>query len=321
MGNKRMQLAGAGALAAAVAGALGGADAVPDRYRVDVAGMDRTIAPGRRLLRVRQRRLDEGDGDPARSGRLRRLHDHRRRGHRAAAGAARGGREGGGAPDDSAVLAKPSTRRTWTRRRSRSAGSRAGQAELDEIAKIADRAALARVLGSAAAGRRRRAQPHATSTPTGSSACGPRRTSPIPSATSPTCCRAASACPTATTTEDRRRSPVELQTKYRAHIAAVLRARRSVPDAEARGGRIYDLEKKIADVHVSRTDSVDVHKANNPWPPSEFPTRAPGLDWKAYFDAAGLSSQPMIMVWHPVGDDRASRRSPAASRSRRGRTT
>jgi len=26
-----------------------------------------------------------------------------------------------------------------------------------------------------------------------------------------------------------------------------------------------------------------------------------GLDWGAYFEAAGLSSQPMLMVWHPSG--------------------
>ena len=90
----------------------------------------------------------------------------------------------------------------------------------------------------------------------------------------------------------------ELQAKYREHIAKVLELAK-VPDAAAKAARIYDLERKIADVHVSRTDSVDVHKADNPWPVADFGKRAPGLDWAAYFDAAGLSSQPMIMVWHP----------------------
>jgi len=42
-----------------------------------------------------------------------------------------------------------------------------------------------------------------------------------------------------------------------------------------------------------------VLKANNPWPLAEFGKRAPGLDWGAYFEAAGLSAQPMLMVWHP----------------------
>ncbi|HWZ85082.1 MAG TPA: M13 family metallopeptidase [Thermoanaerobaculia bacterium] len=92
---------------------------------------------------------------------------------------------------------------------------------------------------------------------------------------------------------------VELQGKYRSHIVAVLKLAK-LPDAETRGARIYGLERKIADAHVSRTDSVDVLKANNPWPLGEFSTRAPGLDWPVYFAAAGLSSQPMIMVWHPT---------------------
>ena len=91
---------------------------------------------------------------------------------------------------------------------------------------------------------------------------------------------------------------MELQGKYRAHIAAVLTLAH-VPDADAKGARIYDLERRIADAHVSRTDSEDVLKANNPWRLAEFAVRAPGLEWRSYFEAAGLSGQPMIMVWHP----------------------
>jgi putative endopeptidase len=93
---------------------------------------------------------------------------------------------------------------------------------------------------------------------------------------------------------------VELQGKYRAHIVALLKMAQ-VPDAEAKGERIYALERKIADAQVSRTESEDVLKANNPWPVREFATRAPGLEWTSYFAAAGLSGQPMIMVWQPAG--------------------
>jgi putative endopeptidase len=91
---------------------------------------------------------------------------------------------------------------------------------------------------------------------------------------------------------------VELQAKYKDHIVAVLKLA-GVGDAEARAARIYDLERRIAESHVSRTDSVDVHKANNPWPLREFAAKAPGLDWAAYFEAAGLAGQTMVMVWHP----------------------
>ncbi len=91
---------------------------------------------------------------------------------------------------------------------------------------------------------------------------------------------------------------VELQGKYREHIAAVLKLAQ-IAFADAKAGRIYDLENRIADTHVSRTDSLDVHKANNPWPAAEFPKRAPGLDWKSYFEAAGLTGPSTIIVWHP----------------------
>ena len=93
---------------------------------------------------------------------------------------------------------------------------------------------------------------------------------------------------------------VALQAKYRTHIAAVLGLAK-IADAPAQAERIYALEKKIADVHVSRTDSVDVHKADNPWTPAQFAARAPGVDWTAYFSAAGLAEQSVIMVWHPTG--------------------
>ena len=91
---------------------------------------------------------------------------------------------------------------------------------------------------------------------------------------------------------------VELQGKYKAHIAAVLKLA-GIAEADAKAAGIYDLERAIAAVHVSRTDSEDVKKANNPWPVSEFGKRAPGLDWEAFLNAAGLSRQPMIMVWQP----------------------
>jgi putative endopeptidase len=93
---------------------------------------------------------------------------------------------------------------------------------------------------------------------------------------------------------------LELQAKYRSHIEAVLRlAHVSGPAGKAAG--IYDLEHKIAEAHGSRTDSEDVHKANNPWPMREFSSRAPGLDWAAYFEAAGLSGQPTVVIWQPSG--------------------
>ena len=96
------------------------------------------------------------------------------------------------------------------------------------------------------------------------------------------------------------KNDVELQVKYREHITTILKLA-EMPDADASAARIYDLEKMIATAHASRTDSADVHKADNPWQVKDFAVKAPGLDWASYFKAAGLSSQPLIIVWQPGG--------------------
>jgi putative endopeptidase len=90
----------------------------------------------------------------------------------------------------------------------------------------------------------------------------------------------------------------DLQAKYKAHIATILKLA-NIADAEAKAARIYDLEHKIAETHATREESGDVHKANNPWKMSEFAAKAPGIDWANYFKAADLADQPMIIVWHP----------------------
>ena len=91
---------------------------------------------------------------------------------------------------------------------------------------------------------------------------------------------------------------VDVQTRYRQHIAAVLKLA-NIADADARAGRIYELEKKIAQVHVARADSEDVHKANNLWSESAFAAKAPGLDWATFFKAARLDDQQTLDVWQP----------------------
>ena len=85
---------------------------------------------------------------------------------------------------------------------------------------------------------------------------------------------------------------------YRAHIAKVL-ALAGHKDADAEAARIYDLEEKIAKAHAPRGESEDVLKANNPWARADFAIKAPGLDWDAFFAAAGLTARPQFIVWHP----------------------
>jgi putative endopeptidase len=90
----------------------------------------------------------------------------------------------------------------------------------------------------------------------------------------------------------------ELRATYRAHIASVL-SLAHVPDAQARAARIFDLEHEMAQVHGTREDAADVKKGNNHWTRKQFDTAAPGLDWSEFFTAAGLARQEDFVVWQP----------------------
>ena len=87
--------------------------------------------------------------------------------------------------------------------------------------------------------------------------------------------------------------------EFTAHVAKMLAlAGVSKPDEAA--AAVVALETQMARVHATRADSLDVLKANNPWPRAEFPKRAPGLDWMAFLTGARLEGEPIIVVWHPA---------------------
>ena len=91
---------------------------------------------------------------------------------------------------------------------------------------------------------------------------------------------------------------VEIRGKYEAHVAATFKLA-GIADAEARARRVVALETKMARAHASRQDSLDVIKANNPWKPADFTKKAPGLDWAIYLAAGHLDKAPAIVVWEP----------------------
>jgi putative endopeptidase len=90
----------------------------------------------------------------------------------------------------------------------------------------------------------------------------------------------------------------ENRAKYQTYIAALLK-QAGAPDAEARAKAIFDLETKIARAHASVVDSQDIHKANNPWDTTALQDKAPGIDWPAFLDAAGLSGEKTLVAWQP----------------------
>jgi len=89
----------------------------------------------------------------------------------------------------------------------------------------------------------------------------------------------------------------ELRTAYKAYIGKLLTLA-GVADAAARADRIMALEMKIANAHYDIIASQDAHKAQS-WKRGDFATKAPGIDWNAYWNAADLPKQQDFSVWQP----------------------
>ena len=89
-----------------------------------------------------------------------------------------------------------------------------------------------------------------------------------------------------------------LRTAYRKYIADLLKAA-NVADADAKAQRIFDLEMKIAKAHVSREESDDWATASSLWSQADFASKAPGLDWAAFFKGANLAGYKTFDAYHP----------------------
>jgi len=89
-----------------------------------------------------------------------------------------------------------------------------------------------------------------------------------------------------------------VRNQYRPHVAAMLKLA-GLPDPDAKAAAVVQLETRMARVHWTREASEDVEKGNNHWARADFAAKAPGLDWDAYFGAAGLAKAPRFVVWQP----------------------
>ena len=85
--------------------------------------------------------------------------------------------------------------------------------------------------------------------------------------------------------------------RYRTHVAHIL-ALAGFADPDG-ANYVLAIETAIAKAHASRADTDDPVKANNRWSRRDFATKAPGLDWGAYFKGAGLENQNEFIVWQP----------------------
>ncbi|HKW02113.1 MAG TPA: M13 family metallopeptidase [Vicinamibacterales bacterium] len=83
--------------------------------------------------------------------------------------------------------------------------------------------------------------------------------------------------------------------KYVARLLALARFDRAAERAES----VLALETAIARTHATSEATQQDRNADNRWSRSDFAREAPGLDWNAFFEAAGLGHQPEIVAWQP----------------------
>ncbi|MEP6548070.1 MAG: M13 family metallopeptidase [Gammaproteobacteria bacterium] len=86
---------------------------------------------------------------------------------------------------------------------------------------------------------------------------------------------------------------------YRTYIVQLLQlSNPSMAHAAAlqRAAPIFDLEHRLAEIQWSRVRQRDVAARYVPWKRSDYPVKAPGFDWGAYFKSAGLDSQEVLVA-------------------------
>jgi predicted metalloendopeptidase len=92
---------------------------------------------------------------------------------------------------------------------------------------------------------------------------------------------------------------VEARAQYQAHIAKILNLA-GFTDSGTAAARILSLEIRMAQAFAPDSDAADTFKQNNLWKRADFPVNAPGMNWDAYFAAAGLAGQSEFLVWQPT---------------------
>jgi putative endopeptidase len=90
----------------------------------------------------------------------------------------------------------------------------------------------------------------------------------------------------------------DVRGKYLAHIGNMLRLA-GYSEPQARAQRIFDLEKRIAEAHWTRTQQRQIDKIYNPMTVAELGTKMPGFDYATFLQAAGLGGQSQVIVTTP----------------------
>jgi putative endopeptidase len=86
---------------------------------------------------------------------------------------------------------------------------------------------------------------------------------------------------------------------YKRHLGSMFRLAGLGADAPARAERVYALEERLAKGHWTRAEQRDPDKTYNLMTRADLEARAPGLDWAAFLDAAGFANVAQVVVSQP----------------------
>jgi putative endopeptidase len=90
-----------------------------------------------------------------------------------------------------------------------------------------------------------------------------------------------------------------LRARYQEYIGRLLRLA-GFDRAEQRAEAVMALETSLAQAQATREASANDHNADNLWTRADFARQAPGMDWPAFFAAAGLARQEAFVAWQPT---------------------
>ncbi len=91
---------------------------------------------------------------------------------------------------------------------------------------------------------------------------------------------------------------VEQRDRYRRYLARML-ALAGFQQAGQRAESVLAFETALAETQATSAASAEDRNADHEWSRATFAGEAPGMDWDAFFAAAGLGSQPVVVAWQP----------------------
>jgi putative endopeptidase len=89
-----------------------------------------------------------------------------------------------------------------------------------------------------------------------------------------------------------------LRASYQEYIGRLL-ALAGFDRADQRAEAAMALETGLAQSQATSEASANDHNADNLWTRRDFARRAPGMDWSAFFAAAGLAREDAFVAWQP----------------------